>query len=73
MAYFKQLPLELLSEEFIRQLSDEDQFFLLMAIKERENAKEAEQWQQVVETGVQIAVAAGAVLFLSNLFFGGSS
>lgn len=65
--------MELLSEEFIRQLSDEDQFFLLMAIKEREDAKQAEQWQQVVETGVQIAVAAGVVLLLSNLFFGGSS
>lgn len=44
-----------------------------MAIKEREDAKQAEQWQQVVETGVQIAVAAGVVLLLSNLFFGGSS
>lgn len=66
--YFKTLPLEMLSESFVQQLSDEDQFFLLLAIKEREDAK---QWARTVETGVEIAAAAGVVLLLSQLFFGG--
>ncbi|WNC86817.1 J domain-containing protein [Thermosynechococcus sp. QKsg1] len=60
--YFKTLPLEMLSESFVQNLSDEDQFFLLLAIKEKEDDK---QWARTVAAGVEIAAAAGVVLLLS--------
>ncbi|WJI24183.1 J domain-containing protein [Thermosynechococcus sp. B0] len=65
--YFKTLPLEMLSESFVQNLSDEDQFFLLLAIKEKEDD---EQWARTVAAGVEIAAAAGVVLLLSQLFLG---
>lgn len=63
--YFKQLPLATLSDSFIQELSDEDQFFLLLAIKEREDA---EQLMRNLETGAKVVGVIGAVLLLSRFF-----
>lgn len=65
--YFKQLPSAALSNSFIQELSDEDQFFLLLAIKEREDA---EQLMRNLQTGAKVVGAIGAVLLLSRFFLG---
>lgn len=60
--YFKSLPLESLSPEFISGLSGEDQLFLLTAIKER---ADAEKLKEDLKLAAEIAVGIGilAVLF----------
>ncbi len=51
----------------MEELSDEDQFFLLLAIKEREDA---EQLIRNLQTGVKVVGGIGAVLLLSRFFLG---
>ncbi|BCX12627.1 MAG: hypothetical protein KatS3mg067_1565 [Thermosynechococcus sp.] len=60
----------MLSESFVQNLSDEDQFFLLLAMKQEEKDK---QWEHPVRTGLGIAAPAGVILLLSQLFFGNPS
>ena len=65
--YFKSLPLATLSESFVEGLSDKDQFFLLLAIKEREDA---EQLVRNLQRGAKIAAGIGVVLMISRFFLG---
>jgi hypothetical protein len=65
--YFKLLPITILSDSFVEGLSDRDQFFLLLAIKEREDA---EQLVRNLQMGAKIAVGIGLVFMISRFFLG---
>ncbi|MFS8925391.1 J domain-containing protein, partial [Synechococcus sp. B60.1] len=60
--YFKSLPLESLSPEFISRLSGEDQLFLLTAIKERADAEKLKEDLKLA-AGVAVGIGILAVLF----------
>lgn len=60
--YFKSLPLESLSPEFISGLSGEDQLFLLTAIKERADAEKLKEDLKLA-AGIAVGIGILAVLF----------
>lgn len=65
--HFKTLPLSVLSESFIQDLSDHDQFFLLLAIKEREDA---DKLSRNIQIAIKIAGGIGLVLMMSRFLLG---
>lgn len=62
--FFKTIPIETISDDYILGLSDEDQFFLLQAIQERQDA---EQLKQNVQTAVGVVAKIGIIALMIGL------
>ncbi len=62
--FFKALPIQMITEEYIASLTDEDQLFLLQAIQERQDA---EQLTQNLKTVARVAVGLGVLAALFGL------
>jgi hypothetical protein len=62
--FFKTIPIGTISDDYILGLSDEDQFFLLQAIQERQDA---EQLKQNVQTAAKVVAQIGIVALMIGL------
>ncbi|MFM6861544.1 MAG: hypothetical protein ACKPKG_12945, partial [Dolichospermum sp.] len=71
VSFFKSIPIEQLSEDYIAALSDEDQFYLLKAIQER---KDAEKIGEHLKNAAGVVVGVGILAAIFGLGIGiGSS
>ncbi|MFM6244357.1 MAG: J domain-containing protein [Dolichospermum sp.] len=71
VSFFKSIPIEQLSEDYIAALSDEDQFYLLKAIQER---KDAEKLGEHLKNAAGVVVGVGILAAIFGLGIGiGSS
>lgn len=62
--FFKSIPIQTLSEDYIADLSDEDQLYLLQAIQERQDA---EQLSQNLKTAARVVAGLGLLAAMFGL------